>query len=104
MSFRYYVILDSQEPDRPRGLFTFNEGDGRYDFVGWDHLDKRWEDTPSLVDYVYGERSDLAAEISRARAEETAAQLGVPLPSQDELVEIANERERERQRGRVSGN
>ncbi len=94
------MIFNSNEPDRPRGLFTFNDGEGRYAFVGWSHGKERREDRPSLVNHVHGERSDEPTEISRSRAEEIAAELGIPIPSQNELIEIADERERERERER----
>lgn len=98
MSFRYYMIFDRKEPERPQGLFTFNEGEGRFAFVGWSHLNGRWMAKPSFINYVYGEESDDAIVVSRSRAEGIAKQLGIPIPSQEELIEIADARERERQR------
>lgn len=108
MTFRYYVTFLSEEPDKPRTLFTVNRDKeaGRLDMIVYSHITKQWESDPGFVtrflfkeDYLDRRRA-----IPREQAQEIARMIGTTLPSEQEMIRISDEAERlaERQRRELS--
>lgn len=104
MSFDYYLLLHGDEPERPVGLLAVNNDDHarRLDTMLYDHLATAWTSDPDAVtqlmfgqDYLERRRP-----VSRAEAEEAAAALGIPMPSEEEFMRISDEAERRRARRR----
>jgi hypothetical protein len=97
VTFRYFAISRPAEPGRPRGLFAVNRDEeaGRLDTVSYDHLEQQWVADPGITRYLFQEDyAELARELSREEAEQVARELGIPLPSEDEMITITDEAER----------
>ena len=94
MTFRYFVVTEPEEPDRPRGLLAVNRDNeaGRLDTMIFSHWSKRWESDPEAVGmYLFGDDfQDLWVEVRRADAEKAAAVIGTSIPSEDELMQITD--------------
>ena len=89
MTFRYFAISKPKERDRPRGLFAVNRDRqaGRLDTLSYDHLEGRWVFDPGITRYLFKEDYiEDATEISREQAQQVARELGIPLPSEDEMM------------------
>ncbi len=101
MTFRYFMTFLREEPDRPRGLMTFNRDKeaGRLDTIAYNHMTKRWESDPyAVMTFLYGDDYfDRREEVSRSRAEEVARIIGTSLPSEEEMMRISDEAERLRE-------
>ncbi len=101
MTFRYFVIFSHEEPDRPQGLMAVNRDKeaSRLDTIAYSHMRKRWESNPEVVGrFLFGEDYyDEREEVSRYRAEEVAGMIGTVLPSEEEMMRISDEAERERE-------
>ncbi len=106
MTFRYFVVDSLQTPGRPSGVFAVNRDKeaNRLDMVLFNHLTKRWESDPDAVGlYLFGDDFvDRREEVSRGEAERSAALLGITIPSEEDLMQISDEAERDRARGRRS--
>lgn len=100
MTFRYYVAIERDEPDRPRGLFAVNSDvdAGRLDTMLYSHLRKRWVSDPGAVSQaLFGlDNFDRHREVDRSQAEEAAAVIGTFVPSEEKLMRISDEAERRR--------
>lgn len=100
MTFRYYVAIEEDEPERPRGLFAVNRDvdAGRLDTMLYSHLRKRWVSDPDVVSQaLFGlDNLDRRREVDRSQAEEAASIIGTDLPSEEELMRISDEAERRR--------
>ncbi len=98
MTFRYYAIARPEEPGRPRGLFAVNRDKeaGRLNIVSYDHLEQQWVADPGITRYLFKEDyAEQTTEISRERAQQVADELGIPMPSEDEMMAISDEAERQ---------
>lgn len=98
MTFRYFTVSGPGEAGQPRGLFAVNRDReaGRLDTVAYDHLEGRWVADPGVTRFLVKEDYiDRATEVSRARAQEVAREIGIPLPSEDEMMAITDEAERQ---------
>ncbi|CAA9276470.1 MAG: hypothetical protein AVDCRST_MAG10-3618 [uncultured Acidimicrobiales bacterium] len=102
MTFRYFVVTEPDEPDRPRGLLAVNRDNetGRLDTMIFSHWTREWESDPEAVGmYLFGDDfQDLWVEVPRADAEKAAAVIGTSIPSEDELMQITDTAEQHRGR------
>jgi hypothetical protein len=105
MTFRYFSISDSDERDRPLGLFAVNRDKeaGRLDTVSYSHSERRWVVNPGITRYLFTEAMEDAAEISRDRAQQIARDLRIPLPSEEEMMALTDEAERQAAQRRGDG-
>ena len=98
MTFRYFAVSKPKERDRPRGLFAVNRDRqaGRLDTLSYDHLEGRWVFDPGITRYLFKEDYiEDATEISREQAQQVARDLGIPLPSEDEMMALTDEAEQQ---------
>lgn len=102
MTFRYYVAIEREEPEHPRGLLAVNRDvdAGRLDTMMYSHLRKRWVSDPGAVSQaLFGlDYFDRRREVDRSQAEEAASIIGTSIPSEEELMRISDEAERRRAR------
>lgn len=100
MTFRYYVAIEREEPERSQGLFAVNRDvdAGRLDTMLYSHLRKRWVSDPDIVSQaLFGlDNLDRRREVDRSQAEEAASIIGIALPSEEELMRSSDEAERRR--------
>ena len=94
MTFRYFVVTSPNEPGRPRGLFAVNRDveAGRLDMMMYSHLGERWESNPDAVgQYLFGDDfADRRKEVSRPDAEQSAALMGISIPSEEEMMDMSD--------------
>jgi hypothetical protein len=104
MSFRYFILKNPRRPNWREGLIALNRDKeaGRLDTIAYDHLDGSWESDPySVTTFLFGDDyDDWLTEVPRSAAEECAARIGTTLPTEQEMMRISDEAERERARER----
>lgn len=90
MRFRYFVIHRDERRDDPRGLFVIDADGGPHPFyrAAYSHLSGRWEFSPGVDDYLYGDWDDRTEEVDRSGAEAVARARDIPLPDDAELERI----------------
>ena len=104
MAFRYFILKNPRRPNWREGLMALNRDKdaGRLDTIAYDYLQGSWESDPySVTSLLFGDDyDDWLTEVSRSAAEECAARIGTGLPTEEEMMRISDEVERERARGR----
>ena len=103
MAFRYFILKNPKRPSWREGLMALNRDKeaGRLDTIAYDYLEEGWESDPySVTTFLFGDDRDWVTEVSRSAAEECAARMGTRLPTEEEMMRISDEAERERARGR----
>jgi hypothetical protein len=97
VTFRYFSISSPEDRDRPQGLFAVSRDKerGRLDTLSYDHLEQQWVYDPGITRYLFKEEyMEDATQISREQAEQVAYELGIPLPSEDEMMTLTDDAER----------